>query len=247
MRGSVPPFRRLAIEGSLDDLERGKVAMSLNEPRLTDGTPCVVEGPLTVRGWAHAHGGIEAVLVFIDGVGHEALRPIVRTDLMDYYGIDAAREGGFALRLHASECPPGLHGVVVVAIGREGDSVGVEGEIQCQPDRLQDDAPPGSVAAIEWIDERATPTPNQSPDIDPAASAEMPVSRETVRHLHGLALMWESRALIAEADAAASRVEAGLASTQQEATLRALRAAEARIRELEASGSRASRTTANGP
>lgn len=225
----IPPFRPLTVDGSLADLEDGKVAMSLNEPPLvTEGDFGVVDGPVTVRGWAHARGGIEAVLVVLDGARYEALRPIVRTDLLDYYGADAAAEGGFVLRLHETECPPGTHRLAVVAIGRDGDVVGVEGDI-VRRDALDtgtrvDPAPP-----IDWIEDRTTPQPAPIPH-DPHDEVRHAVtagdaSPETLERLRGLALEWESRALLAEADAAASRVEVGLASTQQEAAIRMLREA----------------------
>lgn len=215
----VPPFRQLTEEGSLHDLNRGMVAMSLNEPALSGGR-CVVEGPLTVRGWAHARGGIDSVAVVLDDRRYEALRPVVRTDLLDYYGADAAREGGFVLRFDPSECPPGDHRLTVVAIGRDGDAVGIEGRIACGLDPL-DDAEPAPVASVDWMDERTVPHRRDEAGGFPEGS-------------DGLVLMWESRARVAEADAAASRVEAGLASAQQEAAIRMLRAAEARVSELEA-------------
>lgn len=223
---AIPSFRPLTAEGSLEDLERGMVAMSLNEPVLDGSHPCIVEGTLTVRGWAHARGGIESVAVVLDGDRYDALRPIVRTDLRDYYGEDAATEGGFVLRLHPSECPPGPHTLAVVAIGREGDVVGVEGEVICSPEPLDDETRPDTAPAVDWIEERMTPSPAP-------AETVLDTSPEAFARMRGLALMWESRALAAEADAAASRVEAGLASAQQEAAIRMLRAAEERLRELE--------------
>ncbi len=229
--GDIPSFRPLTAEGSLEDLKCGKVAMSLNEPPLGDGDVCVIEGPVTIRGWAHARGGIQSVLVIVDGERYEALRPIVRPDLLEYYGAEAATEGGFVLRLHPSECPPGIHRVAVVAIGREGDALGVEGDVVCRPDPLDADTRSDPVPTVDWIEERRTP---ESRDPDSDAWQALEASPETVERLHGLALMWESRALLAEADAAASRVEAGLASTQQEAAIRMLRATETRLRELEA-------------
>lgn len=233
-RGGVPDFRLLEVEGSRQDLDHGLVAMSLNEPRLggeQEGA-CVVEGALAVRGWAHARGGIAAVFVVIDGRRYEALRPVVRTDLLDHYGPDTAREGGFALQLHPRECPPGTHALAVVAVGHEGDTVGVEGEIDCRPDPLASDTPPPPVATVDWIEERTIPRENPH-GADPVLPTT-PASPTELRRLHGLALMWESRALLAEADGAASRIEAGLASEQQTAAIRALREAEARVRELEA-------------
>jgi hypothetical protein len=127
----------------------------------------------------------------------------------------------------------------VVATGRNDDAVGVEGEVVCRPDPLESDAPPDPVAPVDWIEERTTPRENAGSveaagDAEAWLSAPTPVSPDEVRRLHGLALMWESRALLAEADAAASRIEAGLASTQQEVAIGMLRAAEERLHEMEA-------------
>jgi hypothetical protein len=238
-RANALSFRPLTVEGSLEDLEDGKVAMSINEPQLTGSGAYAIEGPVTIRGWAHARGGIEAVVVAVDGKRYTALRPVVRTDLLEYYGAEAAREGGFVLHLHATECPPGPHRLAVVAIGRDGDTVGVEGEIVCRPESCDDGVPPDPAPNVEWIEQRATPRENRNGSelslagLDPAT----PPSPEAIQRLYGLALMWESRALLAEADAAASRVEAGLASTQQEVTLRMLREAEAKLRSADARGS----------
>jgi SAM-dependent methyltransferase len=395
-------FRLLTVEGSLKDLDAGRVAMSLNDPAFDGAGRCVVNGPVTIRGWAYARGGIESVAVFVDGRRHEALRPVVRTDLREYFGADAAAEGGFVLRLDPSDCPPGMHELVVVATGSDGDAVGVEGQVVCIPD--DDDGGTGSAApvgptAVDWIADGLRTTPRANPpdghpydsthptgsaweaaqrlryrwianlargadvldassepswgarlleeagarrvsagnaglslddnsfdlvvrfDPEPvdsetiaelrrvlrpsgvllalapgasgaaltaafarvrtyrqrttlASAIESEADETTLRHsvtredhvddlgervvvasdgelpelppalelaspaalerLHDLAQTWESRALLAEADAAASRVEAGLASTRQEATLRQLRDAEARLRDLQA-------------
>jgi hypothetical protein len=213
-------FRPLTVEGSLEDLERGMVAMSLNEPALTPGGMCVVEGPVTVRGWAHARDGIESVAVIVDGQRYEALRPVVRTDLLEYYGADAAAEAGFVLQLHPSECPPGVRRIAVVATGRDGDAVGIEGDVECRPgvpDADADaDAGPPPVATVDWIEGRRVPSLAPTPSGEDSSAAE-----------------WESRARLAEADAAASRVEAGLASAQQEAAIRELQETRAKLSELE--------------
>jgi hypothetical protein len=212
-------FRPLTVEGSLEDLERGMVAMSLNEPALAPGGTCVVEGPVTVRGWAHAREGIESVAVIVDGQRYEALRPVVRTDLLEYYGADAAAEAGFVLQLHPSECPPGTHTIAVVATGRDGDTVGIEGEVERLPGvpDTEGDAGPPPVAAVDWIEDRRVPSLAPTPNSEDSSAAE-----------------WESRARLAEADAAASRVEAGLASNQQEAAIKELRETRAKLSELEA-------------
>jgi hypothetical protein len=223
---AVPGFRPLTVEGSLEDLERGMVAMSLNEPELTADGTCVVKGPLMIRGWAHARAGIESVVAIIDGRRYEALRPITRTDLLEYYGADAAAEAGFVLQLHPSECPPGPHRIAIVATGHDGDVVGVEGDVECRPDNLDAEAEPDSVAIVDWIEERRIPglAPDPVVDGDPA---------EELERLRGIARMWESRARLAEADAAASRVEAGLANNQQEAAIKELQETRAKLSEFE--------------
>jgi SAM-dependent methyltransferase len=73
-----------------------------------------------------------------------------------------------------------------------------------------------------------------------AGDGELPELRPTAllapsaaaRRLHGIAYMWQDRALLAEADAAASRNQANLARMHQEGAARVLQETEARVLEL---------------
>jgi SAM-dependent methyltransferase len=67
------------------------------------------------------------------------------------------------------------------------------------------------------------------PELPPTAMLAQPAA---VRRLHGIAYMWQDRALLAEADAAASRNQANLARMYQEGAARQLQSTEARVREL---------------
>jgi hypothetical protein len=219
---------RSAIEGHVDvrpfeppdpatehrppSLTNGEMAMHLDTPSLSEGVT-EVEGPVDIVGWAHAEEGIEAVVVTIDGsIQYEALRPIVRPDLLETHGIEIAAEAGFALRLHPSECPPGRHSLSVVALGRDGGTQGVQGELVCGSAEATPEDAVGS-PAVTWLQDRDEPAP--IPDWE---SARSDPARATIS-------MWEDRALLAEADAALSRTEADLAARSQERTARDLQTA----------------------
>ncbi len=134
----------------------GEVVMWLDSPPILEG-PCETEDRVEVRGWAYAEDGLEAVRVTIDGQALEAVYPIVRPDLLDFLGSEVAGAAGFVLSLHPSECPPGRHRLTVVAVGRNGRSVGVEGDVVVPP-RSSPAAPrPGEPAAVEWIEDRDPP------------------------------------------------------------------------------------------
>jgi hypothetical protein len=180
-----------------------EVAICLDPPLDADGV-CEIAGPLRVSGWAHAKEGVEAVVVTLDGsLQHEALGPVVRPDLLGSLGREIADGAGFALQLDPVDCPPGPHTLTVVALSRDGRTAGLERELACRA--------PGPAAGADWApDESSTRLP--AGDRDAAEAARV----------------WESRALLAESDAALSRAEANLARRAQEATLRALRDAEAR-------------------
>jgi hypothetical protein len=184
------------------------IAMSLDSPRIVDGE-CEIEGALEVSGWTHADAGIESVIVTLDGtLQYEALRPIVRPDLLDSLGPGVAENAGFALRVHPSDCPPGRHELSVVALSRHGRSSGIRCDLTCRPGKPAAEA----ATVVDWLS-------------DPVA----PELRGDEADATDVARMWESRALLAEADAALSRAEANLARTAQEAALRALREAEAAL------------------
>lgn len=220
---------RSAIEGPVDiqpfegaaasDANGGsaltdEVAIQLDGPLASDG-PCEVTLPLRVTGWATAPSGVEAVVVTLDGrVQHEALRPIARPELLASHGPEVAGDAGFALQLDTTECQPGPHTLTVVARARDGKTAGVEREPLCRPP-AQTDGSPAAATPIAWLERRDVPQQRGEPR-DPGSTAAA----------------WEDRALMAEADAAASRAEARLALKHQESALRARRDAEEEIEKL---------------
>lgn len=108
----------------------GSTAMWCEAPNLFGGAP--VATPVEVNGWAYGTAGVEGVSVTVDGwVREGALTELPRPDLQELLGVDAAGRGGFALTLDPATCPPGFHYLEVVAVGRDGRSVGVQGWFQC--------------------------------------------------------------------------------------------------------------------
>jgi len=185
----------------------GKVAMWLDAPQIL-AVPSELEGPVEILGWAHAEGGIEAVIVTVDGCRqHEALRPIARPDLLGDYGAGVALDSGFASVLHETECEPGRHPLSVVALGRNGEATGIAGELLCLP---QESAEAARVA--------------------PPEAQEKPRRRDPERHPERPECAWEDRALLAEADAAESRAEARLALDRQRSFAWVWRGLEAKAR-----------------
>jgi SAM-dependent methyltransferase len=190
-----------------------QLTIQLDEP-LSAAEPRELTLPLRVTGWASAASGIEAVVVTLDGkTQYEALRPIARPDLLDSHGPDVAANAGFALQLDPGECPPGLHTLTVVASARDGKTAGLERELTCRsPDAPETPPEPGTAAQVEWLEQRAIPQPRDGTDGSSATDTA-----------------WRERALLAEADAAASRAAARLARKHQESALRARRVAEQEI------------------
>jgi hypothetical protein len=183
----------------------GDVILELDLPLSPDG-PIEVEGPPTITGWAHASEGIEAVLVTVDDtLQYEALRPIVRPDLLATLGREDAATAGFSLRLDPSDFPPGTHTLTVAALTRDGRVAGVAGEVVSRSPL----APRLDAVAIDWMAERVAPRLRE-PGAEPTDAERM----------------WESRALAAEADAAHARAQALLARGEQERAWRLLRAVE---------------------
>lgn len=230
----VAPFDHphYTVEDNRAAIARGEPVMWLEQPRIVDGAP-ELGGAMEVSGWAYAAGGLRSVTVTVDGrARYEALRPISRADLLADYGREVAGEAGFAISIDSLELPPGPHAVSVVAIAEDGQAVGVAGKVlrPVRPAETDGERPP----RVEWLDERNAPRPRRR-DRDGEAGA---AGRDTGRPLEddalGVALMWEDRALLAEADAAASRTEANLAQMHQRGAVGRLREAEARLREAEA-------------
>ena len=224
----VVPFEqpRYTVEDNLAAIAAGEPVMWLEEPRLVDRVP-ELSGALELGGWAYSPRGIESVVVTVDQrARHEALRPISRPDLLADYGPEVAGEAGFFLRLDRFELPPGTHTIGVVALARDGKAVGLEGKVRSAE-------PAAATAAalqsppVEWMPDRTTPRLRESGS--PPAGAS-----EQVREALASALMWEDRARLAEADAAASRAQVNLAQMHQKGAVGKLREAEARALDAEA-------------
>ena len=182
--------------------EEDEVALTLDSPAIEAGT-ADVDGALDVRGWADAKAGIEAVIVTLDGaVQYEALRPIARPDLLHRLGRERALDAGFALRIDPVDCPPGRYRLMVSALSRDGRAAGIECELTCRA------AGPSAVTNVELADEARVPQPR--------ADGELAEMQRT----------WESRALLAESDAALCRAEARLAAIGEQRARRELRDAE---------------------
>lgn len=200
----VIPFGEPAytVEARRREIEAGRPVLVLDQPTWS-GKGELAE-PVQVAGWAFATAGIEAVTVTIDGrIRHDAHHPIFRPDLLDEYGEQVAGRAGFVLDIHPRDCPPGWHRLGVVAIAPDG-AVGIETDFLCLAAPEESEAPgPDGALAVDWLDER-----------------RRPALREPDAGEDGELTHWRDRALLAEADAAASRNERNLAVMHQQATLR---------------------------
>jgi len=156
VRPFAPP--KYTVEDNLAAIAAGDVVMWLESPVLVVG-PCREEAPVELIGWAYARDGIEKVVATVDGrATYEALRPISRPYLLGDYGPEVAGKGGFVIHLDPAECPPGVHRVAVVAIGRNGQAVGVENELTCLP--AEEEEPPpaaGEATPVGWSGRRKAP------------------------------------------------------------------------------------------
>lgn len=173
-----------------------RAAISAGEPVLALELPPVhddsseIETPVLISGWAYAAGGIEAVLVTIDGqTRYEALHPITRPDLLDDWGDNVAASAGFVLRLHERDCRPGWHRLSVVAIGAQRRAVGVETAFRNMPEPQPDSPPePGEVAAVTWVQEPRPARPRRRSAISSSATGIDRALGEVERRLrHDLA------------------------------------------------------------
>ena len=196
------------VEDNRTAQAEGIPTMWLEEPRIVEG-PCEVAIPVEVSGWAYAKAGIDSVVILIDGRDrHDALHPSSRVDLLPDYGPEVAGASGFSLSLSKAELSPGSHTLSVVAIASDGRAVGVGGSLLCRPESAPLSVPPeGEPMKVEWLERRTAPRRRED---EPGT--------------------WEKRALRAEADAAASRIEANLAQLHQKGALKMLRDAEERLR-----------------
>jgi hypothetical protein len=210
IRPFEPPSR--TPQENLARIEAGKVALSLDMPKILEG-PHEVSEPVEILGWAHAEDGIEAVIVTIDGHHqHEALRPIARPDLLADYGPKVASDAGFVSRLHSSECGHGPHSLTVVALGQNGEAVGIAGEIVC-PESADAE---NTVVRVAWQE-----------------GLEKPRRRDSVRDPQRAECAWEDRALLAEASAAEARAEARLIYMHQRGFASRWRKLEAKVRDYD--------------
>lgn len=230
----VVPFDdpQYTVEANRAAIARGEPVMWLEQPRIVDGVP-ELDGAMEVSGWAYARDGLKLVIVTVDGRSrYEALRPISRSDLLADYGREVAGEAGFAIRIDALELPPGPHNVSVVAIAEDGQAVGVAGEVLRRADRPEPDGekPP----RVEWLSERSAPRPRRREGDGETGAAGLDTDRPLEADALASALMWEDRARLAEADAAASRTEANLAQMHQRGTVGRLREVEAQLQEAAA-------------
>lgn len=189
----IVPFQPPAYskDDQLAALAESRIAFGLEWPSLGESVP-EIESPIEISGWAYAAGGLETVLVTIDGeTRYEALRPIARPDLLDDYGEEVAAHAGFALQLHARDCPPGWHRLRVVAIDGERRAVGVETNLNCLPEPPPTEAPaPGEAMAVDW---RPTPRPTPSGprgrrdnDLEQAAGSLQETKRQLRQRLAAL-------------------------------------------------------------
>lgn len=230
----VTPFDdpHYTVEDNRAAIARGEPVMWLEQPRIVDGVP-ELKGAMEVSGWAYAPGGLRSVTVTVDGrARYEALRPISRADLLADYGREVAGEAGFAIGIDSLELPPGPHAVSVVAIAADGQAVGVAGEVVLQPGLPETDGE--KPLRVEWLSEPGAPRPRRRDGDRETGNAALDADRLLESDALRNALMWEDRARLAEADAAASRTEANLAQMHQKGAVGKLRDAETRAREAEA-------------
>lgn len=200
----VLPFEAPLFEPpeSLASAQHGEIAMRLDPP-LLDADMCDVVSPLRVSGWACADAGIEKVLVTLDDrIQREALMPIVRPDLLSRFGPEVAAGAGFASQIDPAECPPGEHSLSVVAFSSAGTAAGFERTLTCLPSPRRRAEAGGD---IQWLED--APRPRK----DDPEKQRLPRDEQ-----HAATLMWEDRALLAEADAAISRAELEFAQASLE-------------------------------
>jgi SAM-dependent methyltransferase len=130
--------------GLIESATGGGSAMWCEQPDLASGGD--VRGDLEISGWAIGAGGIDQVLVTIDGrLRLRALHGLMRPDLRWCFGDELASGCGFTLRLDPSEAPPGRHDVTVVAVAADGSAVGVSGSVHCHPGEPHEASPDGEI------------------------------------------------------------------------------------------------------
>jgi len=114
------------------EVEAGRLVLACDEPAL-DGTHEASDRHLAVRGWAYGRGGVEAVLVSFDGRWRRpAQHGRARSDLSLTFGPDAGRSA-FELLIDLEGVEEGEHWLAVVALGPDGQAVGLEGTVRTEP------------------------------------------------------------------------------------------------------------------
>jgi 2-polyprenyl-3-methyl-5-hydroxy-6-metoxy-1,4-benzoquinol methylase len=144
----LQPFEPAATDDGerLAAFQDGRTEMWCDEPNL-DGSAEFL-APIRVAGWAHCSQGIESVFVDVDD----------RLRIEAAYGFryplwfvdGTSRRVGFAATIDPREIGPGRHVLTVVALGRDGRSVGRQGEVVClePPDA---DGPPSRYEARQPV------------------------------------------------------------------------------------------------
>lgn len=146
----VLPYRAAAtgLEEMRSDVAAGWPALACDKPTL-DGTLTAAR-VLTLQGWAFARGGLEAVLIALDGRERQpATTGLRRRDVARLINPDAGSAGWHAaIDLH--DVPEGEHRVTVIAVGSDRRAVGLEGRIQVQAsDPGHPPAAAGAAAALD--------------------------------------------------------------------------------------------------
>lgn len=122
-----PPYGDLE---TMEALAHGRPTMWCERPDVFVSKEAA--SPVEVSGWATSPAGIERVFVTIDErLRIDAVHGLARPDLRSRFGDDVAVDGGFAVRLDPTECPPGWHDLAIVAVSRDGRGLGVAGKLHC--------------------------------------------------------------------------------------------------------------------
>jgi hypothetical protein len=109
------------------DAESGVPALWVGEPRHDASDP--LGNAVSVRGWASSPGGVESVLVELDGV--EPAVAFVGDAV--YEPQDDLPKSSFAVVLDATGLGPGRHALSVEAVGRDGSRSQRSGSVTIDP------------------------------------------------------------------------------------------------------------------
>ena len=116
-------------ERSHAELPGAQLLLKCEQPDLTAGEK--ISGFSCVRGWAWPRSGVNRVEILIDNthIGN-AFHGFVRPDVIRSHpelGNDANL--GFAFRLDTARLSPGVHALKIVAVGENGQSESIEGNV----------------------------------------------------------------------------------------------------------------------